>query len=605
MWNLCICWGGKAPLILLDGLRTLEYRGYDSAGIAVLPSGIKRAIGGVKKLEKKVPRDLKANIGIAHTRWATHGEPVEKNAHPHSDCKNDIQIVHNGVIENYKILKKELLLKGHTFTSDTDSEVIAHLIEEAFLHAKDFEEAIILSLKQIQGTYGLVILSVHKPETLFVARMGSPIVLGIGKNENFISSDASAILRHTRDVIYLNDGEIAAISSDEYRIFTFDRSKIERKTETLEGLPEELQKGRYSHFMMKEIMEIPEVIINSSRGRIDNEAGVIKFGGIEHLEMQLRDCSRIIIVGCGSAYYVGLLGKCFIEEYSGIPVEVELASEFRYQNPILGVGTIVVAVSQSGETADTLAAVREAKRKGVTTLGIVNVVDSTIARETDAGIYNHAGPEIGVASTKAFISQVEILALFAGYLGERKGTHREKIAQMILGLSMISKEMEKIFNDKENIKNIAEKYKDCSHFLYIGRKYNLPIAYEGALKLKEISYIHAEGYGAGEMKHGPLAMIDEEFPTIAIIPKDSVYEKTITNIEEIRARKGIVIAIATEGDDAIKGLISDVIFIPKTIESLTPLFSTIVLQLFAYYVGVSKGLNVDQPRNLAKAVTVE
>lgn len=595
----------KAAPILLDGLRSLEYRGYDSSGIFMPSVGTQKAIGSVDNLAKILKRNTKDTTGIAHTRWATHGQPTENNAHPHSDCSGNLWIVHNGIIENYKALKAELQKAGHIFSSDTDSEVLAHLIEDEFKNTNSLEKALISALKHVQGTYGLVVIHKDMPESIIIARMGSPIVLGIGEGERMVASDASAILRHTKNVIYLDDGELAVITPNSHRIFTLEHKELERTPESIEWDIDQVQKQGYPHFMLKEIMEGPEVLKNSARGRILFDEGVSKLGGLEEVSEKLKTIRRIIIVACGTAYYAGMAGKYMIEEYADIPVEIEIGSEFRYRKMVFDKHTALLVISQSGETADTLAPLKEAKRKGILTLGIVNTVGSTIARETDAGVYNHAGPEIGVASTKAFISQLEVLALFALFLGRQRQLSLEAGKAFAKELQLLPLKLQSILDTRDEIQKIAKKYTGYKNMLYIGRKNNYPIAFEGALKLKEISYIHAEGYGAGEMKHGPIAMIDENFPTIAIALKDSVYDKTLSNIEETKTRKGIVLAIATAGDNEIAQIVDDVIYIPEVSEALSPILSVVPLQLFAYYIGVEKGYDVDKPRNLAKSVTVE
>lgn len=596
----------RAASILIDGLRVLEYRGYDSAGIYTAGSPVAaRAVGTVRNVADKAAR-LMGTSGIAHTRWATHGVPSEKNAHPHTDCSKSVWIVHNGIIENYKKLRDRLMEHGHAFTSETDSEVLAHLIEE---HMKalgnDFEASVRAALKEITGTYGVALMHVSMPDTVITARMGSPIVIGIGNGEYFIASDPTPILHHTKDVVYLNDGEFAVISKEGYNISTLDNAAIERIPSTIEWDIDDVKKGGFEHFMLKETMEEPEVILNAIRGRLVVEEGLAQLGGLREVKDKLAAIKRLVIVGCGSAYYAGMVGKYMLEEYAGIPTEVEVGSELRYRKMLFDEETAVIGISQSGETADTLAAIKEAQRKGVMTLGIVNAVGSTIARETEAGVYNHAGPEIGVASTKAFLSQLSVLALFTLFLGRQRDMSPVMGKHIAEELLLLPGKVERILNDREKIRAIAYKYEQTRDFLYIGRKYNSPIAYEGALKLKEVSYIHAEGYGAGEMKHGPLAMIDEAFPTLAIAPKDSVYEKMISNIEEIRARRGRVIALATEGDMTIHEHVDDVIYMPKTLEMLSPILSVVPLQLFAYYIATARGFNVDRPRNLAKSVTVE
>lgn len=591
--------------ILLDGLTSLEYRGYDSAGIFIPGEEVIKSAGPVDNLKAKVTKNIKGSSGIAHLRWATHGEPTKINAHPHSGEKENIWVVHNGIIENYKELKNVLIKKGHKFTSSTDTEVLAHLIEYYLEEKNSFEKAVITALNDVRGTYGIAVSYKKEPEKIIAARFGAPVVLGLGDNENFIASDASPILRHTKDIIYLQDGEIAVITPSSHIVYTLDNVQVTRDKETIEWEVEQVKKGGYKHFMLKEIMEGPEVIENTIRGRLIEKEGLSKLGGLESVAKKLRSAKRIIIVGCGTAYYAGLVGEYMLEEHAGIPVEVELGSEFRYRKPVIDEQTILLAISQSGETADTLEAIREGKRRGALTLGIVNTVGSTIARETDAGIYNHAGPEIGVASTKAFISQLTVLSLLTLFIGRQRNMSLSTGKRIAKEIKMLPEKINTILLKKETIHKIAKKYSGSRDFLYIGRKYNYPIAFEGALKLKEISYIHAEGCGAGEMKHGPLAMIDKNFPILAIALTDSVYEKVISNIQEIKARKGKIISIVTEGNNQMKELSNDIIYIPNTLEMLSPILSVVPLQLFAYYFAVDMGLNVDRPRNLAKSVTVE
>lgn len=599
--------------VLLEGLKRLEYRGYDSAGIAEIDNGkikIAKSTGRIVNLESKL--EIKGSklktpssvtTGICHTRWATHGEPSEINAHPHLSCDGKIALVHNGIIENYQELKADLIKKGHQFVSETDTEVLTHLVEE--LYCGDLLCAVQSALRKVTGTYGIAVIHASEPDRIIAARLGSPLVLGIGNGENFVASDVSAILGHTSQVVYLNDGEMADVKLDSFEVMDLDRKKLTCKVSEIEWTLEESEKGGYEHYMLKEIMEQPEVIRNSTRGRIVASVGDVKLGGLESVEDRLREIERIIIIACGTARYAGMVGEYMIEEYAGIPVEVEFASEFRYRKPLIDSKTAVIAISQSGETADTLAAIREAKLKGALTLGIVNTVGSTIARETDAGVYNHAGPEIAVASTKAFTSQLTVLVLIAVMLGRQRGMSEVMGERILSELMLLPDKIEKILKSKEGIKKFAEKYKDYDHFMYLGRKYCFPLAEEGALKLKEISYIHAEGYASGEMKHGPIALIDSDFPTFAIIPKDSVYEKGISNLMEIKARSGKIIVVTTEGATEVKEVSSDIIYIPKTLEMLTPLLAIAPLQLFAYYVAVAKNLDVDKPRNLAKSVTVE
>ncbi len=598
----------EAKDLLIEGLHRLEYRGYDSAGVTLLEKGkLKRvrAVGKVAELEKKTDNlKLEATLGIAHTRWATHGKPAEKNAHPHADCSGDIALVHNGIIENYVSLKEALVKKGHRFTSETDTEVVAHLIEEYLKQGKSFEDAFAEALKQLRGTYGIAVLYAKEPEKLFVARMGSPLLLGVGKDEFFVASDVSAILAHTKRVVYLEDGERAVITRDGYVVKS--GRTVQKKDETeVEWSEKEAKRGGFPHFMLKEIFDQGESFADALRGRLLPTDGNARLGGLREVEKRLESIRRIVIVSCGTSYHAGLVGEYMLEEYAGIPVEVEYASEFRYRKPLLDKYTAVLALSQSGETADTLAAIREAKNKGALTLGIVNVVGSTIARETDAGVYNHAGPEVSVASTKAFTSQLAILSLLTLYLGRKRGMSLvtgKRIASELLKLPRL---MERIFEQSGIIKKLAKKYATRKNYLYLGRKYNFPIAIEGALKVKEIAYVSAQGYPTGEMKHGPIALVDKESLAILIAPVDSVYEKNVSGLEEIKARGGAVFAITTEGNTTLEKKADVVVYIPKTIEILTPILSVIPLQLFAYHMSVALGYEVDRPRNLAKSVTVE
>jgi glucosamine--fructose-6-phosphate aminotransferase (isomerizing) len=598
---------GKKPAseILIEGLKTLEYRGYDSAGLYISGEKCVRSVGGVDNLYKKLPQNMKGTCGIAHTRWATHGKPSEQNAHPHSGMSGSIFIVHNGIIENYIDLKNTLKKQGSVFSSETDSEVIAHLIEKQIESGDTFEESVVNTLKMIKGSYGIAVMNTQEPEKIIAAQKGSPIVLGIGENEYFIASDVSAIVKHTKTVLYIKDGECAVITPTSHDIFTINLKPRRRKPEKITWDTEQVKKTGYKHFMLKEIMEAPEVLKNSVRGRLLPETGDVKLGGLVDIVDKLVNVKRVVIVGCGSAYYAGMIGKLYLEEIAGIPTEVEIASEYRYRTFPSSKETAILAISQSGETADTLSCINEAKARGCLTIGIVNVVGSNIARAVDAGVYNHAGPEIGVASTKAFLSQLEVLLLIALYIGRKKNVSQSEGKIIINEINKLPQKIKQVLAQAKKIESIAKKYSRSKDFLYIGRKYSYPIAFEGALKLKEVSYVHAEGYGAGEMKHGPIAMIDELFPTIAIVPNDSVYEKTFSNIEEIRARNGNVIAIATKGDKKIPLIANEVIEIPKTLELTHPILTTVVLQLFAYYFGVHRGYNVDRPRNLAKSVTVE
>jgi glucosamine--fructose-6-phosphate aminotransferase (isomerizing) len=599
--------GGKnVEEVLLEGLKRLEYRGYDSSGIAFVVNGkieqIK-SVGRIVNLEKKLAPEYDTKVGICHTRWATHGEPTERNAHPHLSNDKKIAIVHNGIIENYQEIKEKLLKNGHKFSSDTDTEVLGHLIGD--FYKGDLLCAVREALSMVRGAYGIAVVSADEPGRIVAARFGSPLILGIGEGENFVASDVSAFLGHTKNVVYLNDGELVDLRENTYSIYDLNNNRLSCKVSKVEWSLEESEKGGYDHFMLKEIMEQPEVIKNSTRGRILFSEGDVRLGGLEQVSEKLGAIKRIIIVACGTARYAALVGEYLIEEYSGIPVEVEYASEFRYREPLIDESTAVLAVSQSGETVDTLAAIREAKKKGALTLGIVNVVGSTIARETDAGIYNHAGPEIAVASTKAFTSQVVVLTLLAVMLGRQRNMSVSRGQDVLKSLLDLPKKITEILDHRESLRLLAEKYKDFKHFMYLGRKYCFPLAEEGALKLKEISYIHAEGYASGEMKHGPIALIDENFPTFAIIPRDSVYEKGVSNLAEIKARKGKVIALTTVGSSEVSGVADDIFEIPETIEPLVPILAVAPLQLFAYYVAVTKKLDVDKPRNLAKSVTVE
>ncbi|MEI8103360.1 MAG: glutamine--fructose-6-phosphate transaminase (isomerizing) [Candidatus Moraniibacteriota bacterium] len=599
----------NATEFLISGLRRLEYRGYDSAGIALQEKGklkIVKAAGKVAELEVKiVGNDFIATVGIAHTRWATHGQPTEKNAHPHSDCKGMISLVHNGIVENYQDLKTKLLEKGHKFRSETDSEVITHLIEEAMKVSVDFETAFLVALKQIKGTYGLAVLYAGEPEKLFAARMGSPLVVGVGKDEYMIASDVSAMVGHIDRVVYLEDGENVVIDGLGYQVKTLSKHLLKKEEMKLEWSEDQARKDGYAHFMLKEIFEQPKSFEDALRGRLLVKDGMAKLGGLQSVEQRLRMINRIIIIACGTSYHAGLVGEYMLEEYAGIPVEVEFASEFRYRKLLLDEKTAVLALSQSGETADTLAAIREAKHKGALTLGIVNVVGSSIARETDAGIYNHAGPEVSVASTKAFTSQLAILVLLTMYLGRQRGMSLVMGQCIAREAQRIPALMTEVLKQAATIKKIAKKYQHAQNFLYLGRKYNFPIAYEGALKIKEIAYVGAQGYPTGEMKHGPIALIDSEAVCVFVAPKDSVYEKSESGLEEIKARGGKVIAITTKGNTVLDKKANEVLFIPKTLELLTPLLTIIPLQLLAYHMSVAKGYDVDKPRNLAKSVTVE
>jgi len=598
----------NATPVIIDGLKRLEYRGYDSAGLAAVTSrGIfmRKKAGRISELEKVTNADVVSNTAIGQNRWATHGKPSDKNAHPHFSCNKKIFLVHNGIIENFKELKDKLIRQGHKFTSDTDTETVAHLIENFENKGASFEEAVRLALKSIIGTYAFTIIHADNPDTMIVARNSSPLLVGFSDTHKFVASDASAILPHTRKVVYLHDGEFAILTPSDFRIATFDRKAVSRGHELIEWSQDEVKKNKFPHFMLKEIYEEPEAVENAIRGRLIIKDGLAKLGGLESVENRVKRLNRLIISACGTAYLAGLTGEYMIEEYGGIPVEVEYASEFRYKKHKFDAKTALLSVSQSGETADTLGVLKEAKRKGVLNLGLVNVVGSSIARETDAGVYNHAGPEIGVASTKAFVSQLAVLSLLGLFIGRQRDMSLVMGRRIASELAALPGKMRRVLKEAPNIKKLARKYHKYDHFLYLGRKYNYPVALEGALKLKEISYIHAEGYGAGEMKHGPIAMIDKNFPSMVMVPSDSIYEKVLSNIQEIKARSGKVIAIATEDNKEISKIADDVIYIPKTLEMLTPMLSVMPLHLFAYYIGVMRGYDVDKPRNLAKSVTVE
>ncbi|WP_460925994.1 glutamine--fructose-6-phosphate transaminase (isomerizing) [Pontibacter brevis] len=600
----------EACPIIIKGLKRLEYRGYDSAGIALMDGALNiyKKKGKVADLEAAISEeDTHGNIGMGHTRWATHGEPNDENAHPHYSTSKGIAIIHNGIIENYASLKQLLIQKGHTFHSETDSEVFINLIEDIFQNNNcSLPEAVRLAMHEVVGAYAIVVLSKESPNQLIAARKGSPLVVGVGKGEYFLASDATPIIEYTNEVVYLNDYELAVIKDGELEIRTKEDVQQTPYVQTLEMALESIEKGGYEHFMLKEIFEQPRSILDSMRGRMIAESDHLMMSGIREYENKFVKAKRIIIVACGTSWHAGLVAEYLIEDFARIPVEVEYASEFRYRNPIITEKDIVIAISQSGETADTLAALELAKSKGATIFGICNVVGSSIARATDAGAYTHAGPEIGVASTKAFTAQVTVLTLIAMIIGSRRGTLEEtKLRQLMAELETIPAKVEQCLQLDDQIKAISAKYKDATNFIYLGRGYNYPVALEGALKLKEISYIHAEGYPAAEMKHGPIALIDEHMPVVVIATKDSSYEKVVSNVQEVRARKGRVIAVVTEGDTTIPSMADYVIEIPETSEHLMPLLSVIPLQLLSYHIAVMRGCNVDQPRNLAKSVTVE
>jgi glucosamine--fructose-6-phosphate aminotransferase (isomerizing) len=593
--------------ILLEGLKRLEYRGYDSAGVAILNGQgliVQKAAGKIAVLEGLLNGSKpRGTLGIGHTRWATHGEPTTVNAHPHVDCKGNIAVAHNGIIENYVTLRKKLEEEGHRFTTDTDTETIAHLIEKYF--EGNLERAVAAALRHVTGTYGIAVISRDDPGKIVGARHGSPLVVGICDSEYVLASDVSAIIRHTNQVVYLDDEEMVVLTPRGIHTTTIREETVSKRVETVDWDLEKIEKAGYAHFMLKEIFEQPESLRNTLRGRLLAEEGTSRLGGLNMSPAELRAITRVVITACGTSWHAGMIGEYLIEELARIPVEVEYASEFRYRNPILEPGTVVIAVSQSGETADTLAAMREAKRRGARVLGVCNVVGSTIARESGGGVYIHAGPEIGVASTKAFTSQVAALALLTLYLGRLGELSPELGAELTRELASIPDKIERILAGADKVKAIAQAYARHNNFLYLGRGYNFPVALEGALKLKEISYIHAEGYPAAEMKHGPIALIDENMPVVFICTQDSAYEKVLNNMEEVRARRGKIIAIASEGDEHVATKADHVLYIPRVLGPLTPLLSVVPLQLLAYYIAVERKCDVDQPRNLAKSVTVE
>ncbi|MBN8788588.1 MAG: glutamine--fructose-6-phosphate transaminase (isomerizing) [Terrimonas sp.] len=600
----------QAYPVIIKGLKRLEYRGYDSAGVALLNHGLKlyKKKGKVAALEEiTIGKDLDGSIGIGHTRWATHGEPSDRNAHPHLSANGKLAMIHNGIIENYAALRHELIKKGYVFHSDTDTEVLLNFIEDIQKNNEStLEEALRIALKRIVGAYVIVLIDKDNPDTLIAARKGSPLVIGIGKGEHFLASDASPIIEYTKEVVYVNDYQIAIIKADELILKNLGN---ERQTPFIQKLDLELaaiEKGGYDHFMLKEIYEQPHTIYDCLRGRLDVSEGTITMSGIQNNIDLIKNANRILIIACGTSWHAGLIAEYVIEELCRIPVEVEYASEFRYRNPVVHKGDMIIAISQSGETADTLVAIERAKEQGAVILGIVNVVGSSIARISHAGAYTHAGPEIGVASTKAFTAQLTVLAMVALKIAKERGTiTNERYLHLINELNEVPEKVKLILDEADYIKDIAAKYKDVPNALYLGRGYNFPVALEGALKLKEISYIHAEGYPAAEMKHGPIALVDENLPVIFVATKDTYHEKIVSNIQEIKARKGKVIAVITEGDETIKGMADDIMPIPEADELIAPILSVIPLQLLSYYIGIAKGYDVDKPRNLAKSVTVE
>jgi glucosamine--fructose-6-phosphate aminotransferase (isomerizing) len=597
----------QAATLLVDGLKRLEYRGYDSAGVSLMNgTGVetRKAKGKIAMLEAAIGKTpIHGNVGIAHTRWATHGPPNETNAHPHHDCTGTVSVVHNGIIENYGPLRAMLKKTGHTFVSDTDTEVLAHLIEAAF--DGNLEDAVVDALALVEGTYGIAVISSNDPNKIVAARKGSPLLIGIGEGENYVASDVAAILAHTRQVVYLDDGEMAVLTRDGYQVCDLNQQAVKKRVNRIEWDLDQIEKGGFDHFMLKEIMEQPQTIENTMRGRLVTEDGFSKLGGLNLTMDELQNLDHIILTACGTSWHSALIGKLMIEEHARIRCEVEYASEFRYRNPIVTDRTLCVVISQSGETADTLAAMREAKRRGAKTLGLVNQVGSTIAREDDGGIYLHAGPEIGVASTKAFTSQVIALALLTLKLARIRTMSVVQGREIAQAMEALPAQIQSILDRASEIETIAEAFTEATNFLYLGRGYNFPAALEGALKLKEISYIHAEGYPAAEMKHGPIALIDANMPVVFIAPHDSVFEKVVSNVQEVKARGGRVIAITSRDEASLEGKIDYEFRIPQTIDMLNPILAAIPLQLLAYYIAAKRGLNVDQPRNLAKSVTVE
>lgn len=600
----------EAYPIIINGLKRLEYRGYDSTGVALQNGGLKiyKKKGKVAELEENIiGKNLHANAGIGHTRWATHGEPSDRNAHPHRSRSGKLALIHNGIIENYSQLKQELTKQGYVFESDTDTEVLLNFIEE--IRNKNgcgLEEAVRIALKRVTGAYVILLLDEENPETIIAARKGSPLVIGIGKGEHFLGSDASPMLEYTKEVVYVNDYELAIIKPDELILKNLGNEKITPYVQKLDIELAAIEKGGYEHFMLKEIFEQPQSIYDCLRGRLDAAEGTITMSGIQQYAEQIMKANRIIMVACGTSWHAGLVAEYIFEELCRINVEVEYASEFRYRNPVISKGDVIIAISQSGETADTLVAIENAKSKGAIILGVVNVVGSSIARASHAGAYTHAGPEIGVASTKAFTAQLAVLTMMALKIGYIKGSiSMERYTKLLHELQEIPEKVAWTLNHSDTIRELAEKYKDARDVLYLGRGYNFPVALEGALKLKEISYIHAEGYPAAEMKHGPIALVDDTLPVVFVATKDAYHEKVVSNMQEIKARKGKVISVITEGDEVSKALSDDVMIVPEADEILAPMLSVVPLQLLAYYIGIARGCDVDKPRNLAKSVTVE
>jgi glucosamine--fructose-6-phosphate aminotransferase (isomerizing) len=598
----------EATPILLEGLRRMEYRGYDSAGIAIINGKglhIAKLPGRIQGLEDLVQSDPPTGtIGLAHTRWATHGPPTQINAHPHTCCNDRIAVVHNGIIENAGALRERLVERGHVFKSETDTEVVAHLIEQEY--DGDLGDAVRAALRHVEGTYGLVVLSLDSPDEIVAARMGSPLLVGVEDGELFVASDAAAVVGHTRRVIYLDDGEMVTLSRNGYQMRDLENTHVDKTIDEISWDLKEIEKGGYPHFMLKEIYEQPEAIRNAMRGRLQLSEGTAVLGGLSHIDEEgWRGLDRIVLTACGTSWHAALVGEYLLEDATRIPIEVEYASEFRYRNPVIDDRTLMFAISQSGETADTLAAVREGQRRGARVLGIVNVVGSSIARATDGGIYIHAGPEIGVASTKAFTCQITVLALLTMFLGRRRHLSAERGRELAEAMWQLPEQLQQVLERDDLIREIAEQYCEATNFLYLGRGLNFPVALEGALKLKEISYIHAEGYPAAEMKHGPIALIDQNMPVVVVATRDSVYSKVLSNVEEVKARRGRVLAIVNDGDSDVARLADHVIEVPETDDMLTPILSVVPLQLLAYHIAVLRGCDVDKPRNLAKSVTVE
>jgi glucosamine--fructose-6-phosphate aminotransferase (isomerizing) len=600
----------QATPILMDGLKRLEYRGYDSAGIALLNgTGLKvlKRAGKIRALEEAIEASpTQATCGIAHTRWATHGAPNEPNAHPHTSEAGDIALVHNGIIENASVLKAQLQQEGYTFASETDTEVVVHLIDYLWQDGEPLEDAVAAALRQVEGAYGVAVLSSRDPNKIVVARHGSPLLIGVGqKGEMLAGSDAAAVIAQTRDVVYLDDGDYAVLEPGGYRTYQLEGVEVDRGVHEVTWDLESIEKGGYEHFMLKEIFEQPSSLRDVMRGRLLEDEGDAKLGGLAEHQFELGRVQRIVVTACGTSWHAGLVGEYMLEELARIPVNVEYASEFRYRNPVLEPGTLTLAISQSGETADTLAALREAEQRGMTTMGIVNAVGSTIARQTDFGVYLHAGPEIGVASTKAFTSQLAALALFTLYMGRRRHLSVVQGREIVQHLQELPHQVEEVLKLNDEIRDLAAHYVDAKNFLYLGRGYQFPVALEGALKLKEVSYIHAEGYPAAEMKHGPIALIDEDMPVVVLAPRDPVYQKVVSNIEEVKARQGRIVAIVSDDAPELRGKVDHMIKVPQTLPFLLPILTTVPLQLLAYHVAVMRGADVDQPRNLAKSVTVE